>query len=419
MTDEEATPGRSYVWKLNKAECESELRRFNIEWEPNTTVVNMRQMLSGFLKKKQAATQTNQSSNNQPEQPEEPEEPADQPQPEEYRESQTPATARTSLFQDPDDIIMDTVRAELAKLREQMMADIKARLQQTTTQPTRRPREIESDIRPHHRDDDPIVANQVRRWDATFDGEKSVLTFLERIEEMRMSVHIADHQLLECIPILLKGKALQWHRNNSKNWRRWSEFTEDLKAFFLPGDIEMQLEEEIKNRTQGARESAKDFIIAIHTLMRRLGTMPERRQVDRIHLNLRPEYQHYIHRHEVTTISDIIRLADEYERLLAKEKSFKAPPAINQTLMPETAYAKGRTYTDSRINAINVPYKRTECCWRCGQRGHSRQDCKNAPNLFCSWCGKKDTYSRECPCPKPDHAFRPRAPGTTNPAPSS
>ncbi|KAK0071341.1 hypothetical protein PV325_013080, partial [Microctonus aethiopoides] len=156
MTDEEATPGRSYVWKLNKAECENELRRFNIEWEPNTTVVNMRQMLSGFLKKKQAATQANQSSTSQPE----PEEPADQPQPEESRETQTPATARTSLFQDPDDIIMDTVRAELAKLREQMMADMQARLQRATTQPARRTREIEDDMRPHHRDDDPVVANQ-------------------------------------------------------------------------------------------------------------------------------------------------------------------------------------------------------------------------------------------------------------------
>lgn len=94
----------------------------------------------------------------------------------------------------------------------------------------------------------------------------------------------------------------------------------------------------------------------------------------------------------------------------------QAPPAINRVLMPGTAYAKGRTHANNRINAIHVSYKRTECCWRCGQRGHSRHDCKNAARLFCSWCGKKDTYSRECVCPKPDHVFRTQAPGNTNAA---
>lgn len=439
MSDEESTPRRSYVWKLNKAECERELRRSEITWEPNTTVISMRRMLSTYLKGRQSSSQPNLSSSQPNLRSSQPDLSYSQPNisadnrinVEIHRANEDPDEIRSfrSAHGSPPrrgehtQLILDTIREEILKIKEQIMDDLHEQLQITERKPTQpayaeTKREIKPPIRyQHNLGEDISASNQVRRWDATFDGEKSVLTFLERIEEMRMSIHIPDHQLLECIPILLKGKALQWHRNNRKNWQRWDEFTRDLKEFFLPGDIEMQIEEEIKARTQGAKECAKDFIIAIQTLMRRLGTMSERRQVDRIHLNLRPEYQRYIRRHEVTTINDVIRLADDYERLLAKEKAFKAPPAASQALMPETAYGRTRGGPENTVNAINTPYNRGECCWRCGQRGHSRQECKNTAKLFCSWCGRKGVYSRECPCPKPDYAFRMQT--TANPNPTT
>jgi len=37
-------------------------------------------------------------------------------------------------------------------------------------------------------------------------------------------------------------------------------------------------------------------------------------------------------------------------------------------------------------------------CFRCGEKGHIRSQCRNPSKIFCSRCGKMDVMSRDCPC---------------------
>ncbi|XP_051165719.1 3-phosphoinositide-dependent protein kinase B-like [Leptopilina boulardi] len=179
-----------------------------------------------------------------------------------------------------------------------------------------------------HNDDRPreSLAEKVRKWGVTYDGTRDLLDFLEHVEELSFTYEIPLDNLVSCLPMLLKGKAISWYRNNRKNWQFWDEFAHDIKQFFLPVNIDSQLEEDIRNRTQGQKETAHDFITASQTLIRRYGLMSRESEIERLYRNLRPEYRRYIRRHEIQNVSDLIRLTNEYELIVVAEKAYKPPP---------------------------------------------------------------------------------------------
>ncbi|KAK0089701.1 hypothetical protein PV326_004394 [Microctonus aethiopoides] len=344
--------------------------RHNINYDPKATAQDLKRILSRYLKRvpseslnpasasttlRTVEAEIHHSTANVDEiRPLAPSRPASPPQP------------------NTNDVLLQAVRNELLKMREQIFDHIQTQLAQPETpkrKPVPSPRTREPLQTRHHQnrlDDDLFVTSQVRRWDATFHGEKNVLTFLERIDEMRMNVHLTDRQLLECIPIVLKGTALQRYGNNRSNWLRWSDLPTIWKI--SPFQVTLTCNWRKKSRTEHKAQKKAE----------KTSSSTECRQVDRIHLNLRPEYEHYIRRHQVNSINHIIKLADDHERLLAKEKSCKVPPAASQSIMLKTAYNKptksNANNTDSQLQAINMPYQR-----------------------------------RDCPCVKPANAFQPRA----------
>lgn len=241
---------------------------------------------------------------------------------------------------------------------------------------------------------------QIRKWNVTYDGSKNLLEFLERVEELSATYGIPDDEFVSSVPMLLREKAILWYRNNRRTWRTWTEFKDDICDYFLPVDIQRQLEEDIRNRTQGPKENARDSVTALQTLIRRYGRMSIHSELDRVYNNLRPEYRRYIRRREVKSVNELIRLASEYEMMLVQEKMYKSPPSTiteSENLKPKEIR---KNFLAGIRNKINSPYVRNECCWRCGQRGHRRIECRNPAKLFCSWCGQLDTINVNCKCPE-------------------
>lgn len=249
------------------------------------------------------------------------------------------------------------------------------------------------------------LAEKIRKWGVTYNGTGSVLDFLERIEELSFTYEIPLDQLVPCLPMLLKGKAILWYRNNRRDWYFWEEFVYDIRQYFLPVNINRQLEEDIRNRTQGTKENAHDFITAIQTLIRRYGAMSKGNEVERIYNNLRPDYRRYIRRHEVSTVADLIRLTNEYELIVLAEKSYKPPPP-SVLVDNEKNDKKTAKNTKENLASVNNTYSRFNCCWRCGKRGHCRDKCTNPYKKFCSWCGKDNISFRDCDCPKSENTKR-------------
>ncbi|XP_014298085.2 trichohyalin-like [Microplitis demolitor] len=238
----------------------------------------------------------------------------------------------------------------------------------------------------------------VRKWGVVFNGERDVQEFVERLEESAESYGYEMDHLVPCIPILLREKALLWYRNNKRDWVSWEDFVSDLKAFYLPPGLELELEEQIRNRVQRSTETAAEYATRLQTLMRRHGQMTSTARLTRLYHNLRPEYRRYIKRTEFTTVPELLRLAGEYEQLIAQER---APPA-KETKQPPRKPVKTATPAPLEI----LEYNWRECCWRCRQRGHTKPECTNQWVKFCMRCGKMGTFSRDCPCPRQGNAER-------------
>ncbi|XP_074097695.1 uncharacterized protein LOC141526561 [Cotesia typhae] len=232
----------------------------------------------------------------------------------------------------------------------------------------------------------------VRKWGVVFKGERDVLDFLERLEELAESYGYEMDDLLPCIPILLREKALLWYRNNKRVWDSWEDFVLDLKAFYLPPGLELELEEQIRNRVQGPIESAAEYATRIQTLMRRHGQMSPSARLTRLYQNLRPEYRRYMKRTEFSSVPELLRLAGELEQLTVQEKA--SSRRENKTTSAKTS-APSKPNTPLEL----FEYNWRENCWRCRQKGHRKFECTNRWVKF--WKRSEDRFKLPEPSQRP------------------
>ncbi|CAG5093090.1 Protein of unknown function [Cotesia congregata] len=207
----------------------------------------------------------------------------------------------------------------------------------------------------------------VRKWGVLFKGDRDIQEFLERLEELAESDGFEMDHLLPCIPILLREKALFWYRNNKRDWASWENFVSDLKAFYLsPG---LELEEQIRNNVQGATKTAAEYATRLQTLMRRHGQMSNAARLTQLYQNMRPKYRRYMKCTEFASVLGLLRLAGEYEQLVAQEKT----PVVKET--KQSARKPAKTVEPAPLEIFE--YNWLECCWRCRQTGHTKAQCTN------------------------------------------
>lgn len=229
------------------------------------------------------------------------------------------------------------------------------------------------------------VIDQIRKWNCHFEG-KDLYSFLERIEELRLSYGFSEAQVLKGFPELLRGDALLWYRNEARELESWEEMLQALKDFYLSPDERRNLNIQIRERLQGPNEPFKKFVTALSTLMRRHGKIDKEEQLDNVYYNMRPELKLYVSRRSVNSIADLTQSVEQIEKTL---KALKVEG--NKTDV---------SGANNNVNIVNnnAPYDRSKSCWKCKQRGHSRADCKNKWRKFCSFCGKDNVLTRECDC---------------------
>lgn len=290
------------------------------------------------------------------------------------------------------------------------------------------------------------VCDSVRKWGIRFDGTTDPISFLERIEELIHCYSFSQNDMLSALPEVFKDKVLLWYRNNKDAWRSWDEFVRDFKERYLPPRFQFWIEEEVRNRTQGQKETAAEYVTAIQTLMRRGGETSPGRQLERVYENLKPEYKWYIKRREFQNMNQLMKLASEYESLQDATQFFRTPPASAQAYVAETAYQykKPKEYVkanpamcavqESKVETrrpmgpvristpARAPQEKREAtnnesgnarygdqaiCWRCGKKGHIKPFCREAQRIFCSWCGRNGVLTRDCKCNQSGNADRP------------
>lgn len=240
----------------------------------------------------------------------------------------------------------------------------------------------------------------VRKWNIKFSGNKNpadAVHFIERIEEISECYDISLDRLPKVMPELLKDAPLDWYRNNKRDWVSWEDFKTSFNRFFVPARLQTNYEDAVEKHLQLKDQSIADYVIAIQTKMRRVKDMTEQKKLDRIYTNMLPEYKLYIRRREFRTLDELLELGDEYEGKVNEQKNH------SRKLSSQQQYFAKKPDQPKNYNLLNN-YNRNQCCWRCGNRGHRRNECKNRPLLFCSYCGKPSIKTIDCKCSRPKYS---------------
>ncbi|EFN61340.1 hypothetical protein EAG_05073, partial [Camponotus floridanus] len=182
--------------------------------------------------------------------------------------------------------------------------------------------------------------------------------FLERLAEIRDNYQITAEQILRGLSELLRGNALLWYRNHRGSWLAWQDFEAAFRLQFLSHRYVASLRREIENRHQEANETFAQYSMVMMTLMCRLGGFSPSEQLEYLYSHMHPEYKFYIRSADFGSIADLQARACEHENLVKERQG-----AVKR----EKAEVKP---------AVAAAYNKTECCWRCKQRGHTSRQCK-------------------------------------------
>ncbi|KAK4886883.1 hypothetical protein RN001_003154 [Aquatica leii] len=239
----------------------------------------------------------------------------------------------------------------------------------------------------------PIARNNlvISKWNLQFNGDSSVTSFLERVEELRVSRGVLKSELY-----------------------LWDALVTALRHTFLPCDYEESLWDEVRNRTQGFDEPVSIYIAVMENLFRRFSDLPpEPVRLTVIKRNLQPYLQTQLTLQAIFSISELTRVCKVLEDTHIRNSKFKPPPSnIKTVLEPDLAYRRSTAYApklavSSSHRSDDSSFKDSQCttvgnvitpilCWNCKRSGHVALRCPEPRSKFCYKCGCPNVTVRTC-----------------------
>lgn len=263
-----------------------------------------------------------------------------------------------------------------------------------------------------------------------YDGKSCVRSFIQKVEEFRMSKNITESKILSSATDIFTGDALHWYRNIRGSVGSWNEVLTALKEDFDVPDYDYRMASEIRQRTQGDEEKITIYLSIMQGMFSRLSKpLKEDEKLEIILHNIRPSYSNIIAASpNIKSLEDLKLICKNYERIKVRSEFFKEPPSVSaNTLAPEFGYqsSKRKSTTSSlgnfyarqyegahqqgshKISEIQVSEAETSAiskvpyCHRCRVNTHSMRDCTAERKIFCFKCGMKEVRTPECPNCKP------------------
>lgn len=250
-----------------------------------------------------------------------------------------------------------------------------------------------------------------------FDGKTCVRSFIQKLEEFRLSKNIPDDKLMSLAYEIFTGDALHWFRAVAEDIDSWESLVAKLRNDFDIVDYDYRMISEIRNRTQGETENIIVYLSIMKGMFSRLSTpMVEKDQLEILLHNIRPCYNNVLaNRPDIDSIHQLQQLCSNFEQIKARSANFREPVASSsKTLAPEFAYnapskivsgnfnTNYKSYTDNasktHANTNKVfAVSNAKFCYRCRVDTHSMKECPAPRDIFCFKCGRKDVRSSECP----------------------
>lgn len=250
-----------------------------------------------------------------------------------------------------------------------------------------------------------------------YDGKACVRSFIQKLEEFRLSKNVPDDKLMSLAYEIFTGDALHWFRAVTDEIDTWESLVTKLRYDFDIFDYDYRMLTEIRNRTQGETENIIVYLSIMKGMFSRLSTpMVEKDQLEILLHNIRPCYDNVLANcSEIESIQKLQQLCRNFEQIKARSANFREPIASSsKTLAPEFAYNAPSKIESRNFNTNYKPYldnaskshantnkvfavSNAKFCYRCRVDTHSMRECSAPRDVVCFKCGKKNVRSPECP----------------------
>lgn len=265
-----------------------------------------------------------------------------------------------------------------------------------------------------------------------YDGKTCVRSFIQKLDEFRISKGISEEKMLLSAIDVFVGDALHWYRSIRDRVQNWRHLIACLKEDFDTPDYDYQMAAEIRQRTQGEDESITVYLAIMEGMFSRLSKpLDDEAKLEIVLHNIRPCYAIIIAASSsVKSIGELRIICKNYEGIKVRAENFKEPPfASSTTLAPEFSYqsskrkntntqnakfygranqfdsqrrfepAHAQSFKTSEIQTSEISKK--PYCHRCRVDTHYMKDCTAERVIFCFKCGKKDVRTPDCPVCNP------------------
>lgn len=238
-----------------------------------------------------------------------------------------------------------------------------------------------------------------------YSGDSCARTFLTRLEELRVARKLSEEVVFRGFPEILEGPALSWFRSNKCKLTSYSVVVEALREDFDIPDLDYQLLQEIRARTQAREETIVVFVSTILGMFERLSKpVPEEEKLDILMRNIRPDYSRELALRDVTSIDQLKKDCKRIELAKIKADQFREPSSSTSGTRRPTLGSRNRFDTDTRRTYKSSPQvaavdqgASSRACFRCGSDGHPTRTCHVSRDLVCFRCGEKGVRAPECP----------------------
>ncbi|XP_050501535.1 uncharacterized protein LOC126881346 [Diabrotica virgifera virgifera] len=241
---------------------------------------------------------------------------------------------------------------------------------------------------------------QVHKWGISFSGEKQhtdVMSFLERVECLRISRGVSEEDLFAASAELFTGTAFTWFMNNRGNFSCWSDLIKKLKSDFLPYSFQDDLLDQIKNHKQKPGESVTMFINTILGMCSRLDTpLSDLAKIKIILKCLLPFYHQQLALMDIQNIDDLTIKCKRLEETLSWSSQPPSTSRSSSNSSSQPTSFRQRSWLNEG-HEHNVSVVSSLVCWNCDQPGHPFYNCGIPQNrIFCHGCGRENTLKRNC-----------------------
>lgn len=185
----------------------------------------------------------------------------------------------------------------------------------------------------------------VYKWAIKFSGRSdkgSLHSFLQHVEELRVSRRCTKEGLFESASDLFEDFALEWYRAQLRQNRfdSWDSLVSALKSDFLSSEYDDELWKNIEKRTQSVDEPVVIYISIMENLFDYLSEKPsEEKKLRILKARVLPQYQSHLALQNITSVKGLVttcRLLEESERI---KNSFQTSSNKNISILePVLAY---------------------------------------------------------------------------------